>query len=171
MYQFHYEKMTQWFEKIELCFTDTDSLLYRIEGEDIYKIMKDHGEDFDFSEYPIDHPCYSKKNKKKVGRYKDEMLSLTLEDFIGLRPKSYSLKFRGKVENNKIVDMKEREKYTAKGTKQAVKDRFLRHQYFLDALENYLELFRKYLCETKYYYLKRTCYWDLSSNEGVTYCF
>ena len=51
------------------------------------------------------------------------MLSLTLEDFIGLRPKSYSLKFRGKVENNKIKHMNVCEKYTAKGTKQAVKDR------------------------------------------------
>ena len=71
------------------------------------------------------------------------MLSPTLEDFAGLRPKSYSLKFRGKVENNKIVDMKEREKYTAKGTKQAVKDRFLRHQYFLDALENLISIYVK----------------------------
>ena len=53
MYQFHYEKMTQWFKNIELCFTDTDSLLYRIEGEDIYKIMKDHEDDFDFSDYPF----------------------------------------------------------------------------------------------------------------------
>ena len=105
--------------------------------------MKDHEDDFDFSEYSIDHPCYSKKNKKKVGTFTDEMMSLTLEDFIGLRPKSYSLKFRGKVENNKIVDMKEREKYTAKGTKQAVKDRFLRHQYFLDALENLISIYVK----------------------------
>ena len=64
MYQFHYEKMTQWFENIELCFTDTDSLLYRIEGEDIYKIMKDHEDDFDFSEYPLDHPCYKEQEKK-----------------------------------------------------------------------------------------------------------
>ena len=69
------------------------------------------------------------------------MLSLTLEDFIGLRPKSYSLKFRGKVENNKIKHMNVCEKYTAKGTKQAVKDRFLRHNYFLEALENLVSIY------------------------------
>ena len=80
MYEFHYEKMTQWFEEIELCFTDSDSLLCRIEGEDIYKIMKDHEDDFDFSDYPFDHLCYSKNIKKVVGKFTDEMVSLNLED-------------------------------------------------------------------------------------------
>ena len=140
MYQFHYDKMLKWFHNIELCFTDTDSLLYRIEGEDIYNVMKRNEEHFDFLDYPFEHPCYSKKNKKVLGRFKDEMLSLTLEDFVGLRPKSYSLKFRGKVENNKIIHMKSDEKQTAKGTKSAVKKRYLRHSHFLDALTNLTQI-------------------------------
>ena len=57
--------MMKWFKKIELCFTDTDSLLYRIEGQDVYKVMKEHSDMFDFSDYPYDHFCYDKKNKKK----------------------------------------------------------------------------------------------------------
>ena len=35
MYQFHYEKIINWFEKVTLCYTDTDSFLYEIQSEDI----------------------------------------------------------------------------------------------------------------------------------------
>ena len=63
MYEFHYNCMMKWFDKIELCFTDTDSLLYRIEGQDVYEVMKEHSDMFDFSDYPYEHFCYDKKNK------------------------------------------------------------------------------------------------------------
>ena len=51
MYEFHYDCMLKWFDNIKLCFTDTDSLLYRIEGQNVYKVMKEHSDMFDFSEY------------------------------------------------------------------------------------------------------------------------
>ena len=136
MYKFHYLKMRRWFKDIQLCFSDTDSLLYRIGGDqNVYETMKAHEEDFDFSDYPRDHFCYSSKNKKVIGCFKDELHSLPLEEFIGLRPKSYSLKFRGKVKDGMIVDMKEYEKQVAKGTKKKVKDRFLRHEHYREVLD------------------------------------
>ena len=97
MYQFHYDCMLNWFDNIELCFTDTDSLLYRIEGQDVYKVMEANADKFDFSDYPFNHFLYDKKNKKVLGKFKDELFSLTLEEFIGLRAKCYSLLFYGKV--------------------------------------------------------------------------
>ena len=67
MYQFHYEKMlTKYCGKIELCFTDTDSLLYEVHTEDLYGDMQGD-DDYDFSEYQFTH-LYSKKNKNSLER-------------------------------------------------------------------------------------------------------
>ena len=143
MYQFHYDQMLNWFDNISLCFTDTDSLLYRIEGQDAYEVMKEHADMFDFSEYPFEHFCYDKKNKKVLGKFKDELLSLTLEEFIGLRPKCYSLLFYGKVENNIVINLNRGEKQVAKGTKKTMKKRHLRHCHFKDVLDNLTNIYIK----------------------------
>ena len=42
MYQFHYDKMLKWFSNIALNFTDTDLLLYTIQDQDVYAVMKEH---------------------------------------------------------------------------------------------------------------------------------
>ena len=144
MYQFHYGKMRKWFQQIELCHSDTDSLLYNITGgSDVYQVMKEHSDDFDFSEYPTDHICYDTRNKKKIGLFTDELNSLCLEEFIGLRPKCYSLKFRGKVKNNRLVNILNREKQVAKGTKKSVKDRHLRHIHYEKVLEELEKIYVK----------------------------
>ena len=51
-YEFHYEKMMKKYSNINLCFTDTDSLLYEIETLEIYQDMYEAKDDYDFSEYP-----------------------------------------------------------------------------------------------------------------------
>ncbi|CAB4445024.1 unnamed protein product [Rhizophagus irregularis] len=43
-------------EKIQLCYTDTDSLLVQIQTEDINADLIDMADQFDFSDYPKDHP-------------------------------------------------------------------------------------------------------------------
>ena len=73
-----------------MLFTDTDSLAYEIETEDIYKDMESFHDVFDFSEYPTDHPLYSLKNKKLSGKFKDELKGQSISKFVGLRPKMYS---------------------------------------------------------------------------------
>ena len=126
MYRFHYNTMIpRYSNRLKLCFTDTDSLLYEIETRDIYDDMSENMEDYDFSEYPDNHKNYTTLNKKVIGKFKDELKSLPLEEFIGLRPKCYSILF----DNNK-------EKQTAKGTKTSVKKAFLRHQHYQDVLTN-----------------------------------
>ena len=123
MYSFHYNKMIpRYSNQLNLCFTDTDSLLYEIKTPDIYQDML---HEYDFSDYPIDHPNFSSVNKKVIGKFKDELNSLPLEEFIGLRPKCYSLLFDGS-----------REKQTAKGTKSSVKKAFLKHKHYHDVLKN-----------------------------------
>ena len=76
-----------------LLFSDTDSLCYLFEGvDDLYdEIRKDMDQYFDTSDYPKDHKCYSDRNKKKLGYFKDETCGVPIVEFVGLRSKMYSI--------------------------------------------------------------------------------
>ena len=128
---------------MSLCFTDTDSLLYEIETDDIYKTMLEHEDEFDFSEYPLAHACYNNKNHKVILKFKDELRSLILEEFIGLLPKCYSLFFHGQVKDNVVLHMEASEKQVAKGTKKSVKKRFLNHKHFKEVITHLSTVFVK----------------------------
>ena len=58
MYEFHYDYMIPKYEKkLNLCYMDTDSLIYNIETKDFYKdIAKDVKERFDTSGYLPNRP-------------------------------------------------------------------------------------------------------------------
>ena len=94
MQEFHYDYIKKRYgNKAQLLFTDTDSLCYNIKTDDIYKDMLEDEDLFDFSNYPEDHPNFSNKNKKVVGKMKDECAKRILTEFCGLKSKVYSLKF------------------------------------------------------------------------------
>lgn len=95
MYKFYYDVLkTKYGEKVKLLYTDTDSLLMEIETDDFYNdiliddVFKDN---FDLSEYDKDHKLYDDKNKKVLGKFKDETPSGIIEEFIGIRSKMYSM--------------------------------------------------------------------------------
>ena len=71
--------------KAKLFFTDTDSLTYEIETNDVYQDFWRNKDKFDNSDYPENSPFYDKTNKKVIGRFKDECQSITVADFVGLR--------------------------------------------------------------------------------------
>ena len=73
-------------------------------------------------------------NKKVIGKFKDELSGMTLD--IGLRPKCYSLLFRGKVKDNKVIHTDMAEKQTAKSVKESVKKAHLRHKHYKETLNN-----------------------------------
>ena len=75
--------------KAELLFTDTGSLYYNIFTEELYNDMEQNKDKFDFSEYSSDHYLHDTTNKKVLGRMKDEITSLPISEFVGLRPKMY----------------------------------------------------------------------------------
>ena len=52
--------------------TDTDSLFFKFQTEDLYQDMAQNRELFDTSNYPKTHFLYSETNKKVVGKMKDE---------------------------------------------------------------------------------------------------
>jgi hypothetical protein len=91
MYDFHYNTIKKKYgSRATLLMTDTDSLVYKIDTEDVYKDMEEMSDVFDTSDYPKDHPLYSTKNKKVAGKFKDESNGLIITSFVGLRSKMYS---------------------------------------------------------------------------------
>ena len=74
MANFHYNFMLQHVNRknINLLFTDTDSFCYHIKETDIFEIMKNNMDEFDLSDYPKDHELYNPKNKKVIGKFKNE---------------------------------------------------------------------------------------------------
>ena len=110
IYDFHYNYIKNKFEnKAKLLFTDTDSLTYEIEINDLYQDFWNDRNKFDTSEYPENSPFYGKTNDKVIRKFKDETLGLPITESIGLRPKLYSY-IKGNDQNNK----------TAKGIKKIV---------------------------------------------------
>jgi hypothetical protein len=118
MYQFHYDFIKEKYEdKATLLFTDTDSLTYHIETEDLYKDMKDNSELFDFSDYcGTGYRSKDESNKKVVGKFKDETEGIPIKEFIGLRSKMYSVL----LDNGK-------EKKTGKGIKKSAMKAYIKH--------------------------------------------
>ena len=131
MYEFHYDEMKARYDDINLCFTDTDSLLYEIKTPDIYADIRDNDK-YDFSEYTFNHPNYDPKNKKVIGKFKDELNGMSMEEFLGLRPKSYSILFIGFVKDNIVKHMDYAQYQKAKGTKKE----HLNHELYRDILKN-----------------------------------
>ena len=76
MYKFHYNYMKKKYENnAKLLYTDTDSLIYKIQTEDFYKdISGDVDKWFDTSDYPTELSSVIRTgvNKKVIGKFKDE---------------------------------------------------------------------------------------------------
>ena len=84
MYEFHYDKMVpKYGKKLDLCYMDTDSLIYNIETKDFYKdIAKDVPARFDTSGYLPNRPLPIGLNKKVIGLMKDELGGEIMEEFV-----------------------------------------------------------------------------------------
>ena len=129
MFSFQYEYVKKKWEKVEVLYSDTDSLVLKIETDDFFKdISGDVKEWFDTNDFPKDHPAVLeglpivKENKKKIGLMKDECGGKILTEWVALRPKLYSFL----TENG--------EKQKAKGLKKSIKNKSLRHENFLKCL-------------------------------------
>ena len=129
MFSFQYEYVKKKWEKVEVLYTDTDSLVLFIETEDFFKdISGDVAEWFDTNEFAKDHPAVLeglpivKENKKKIGLMKDECGGKIVTEWVALRPKLYSFL------------TEDGEKQKAKGLKKSMKNKSLRHENFLKCL-------------------------------------
>ena len=133
MYDFHYNYIKDKYgDKARLLFTDTDSLTYEIEADDVYQDFWNDKDKFDNSDYPESSPYFNKTNKKVIGKFKDEAAGVPICEFIGLRSKMYSY----------IKDNNKGGK-TAKGIKKNVIKEDIKHEDYKDTLLNNKEMYHK----------------------------
>ena len=127
MYEFWYDYMKpKYGDNVKLCYMDTDSFIMHIKTEDFYKDIADDVEKrFDTSNYDVNRPFPTGKNKKVIGLMKDELGGKIMTEFVALRPKIYSYLTDDCEENKK-----------AKGTKKCVIKRRLKFSDYKDCLLN-----------------------------------
>ena len=90
MHEFHYDYIkNKYGNNSRLLFTDTDSLMYEIKTEDVYKDFSSDKEMFDFSNYSDESKYYDNSNKLVVGIRKDETAGVAIEEFVGLKSRMY----------------------------------------------------------------------------------
>ena len=125
MYEFWYNYMKpKYGNNVKLCYMDTDSLKMNIKTEDFYKdISNDVEKRFDTSNYEVNRPLPTGKNKKVIGLMKDELGGKIITEFVTLRPKTYSYL---------TDDCKEDKK--AKGTKKCVIKRMIKFDDYKNCL-------------------------------------
>ena len=122
MFEFWYDYLKPMYgDKIRLCYTDTDSFIMHVKTDDFYKDINNYVDKwFDTSNYDKNdnRPLEIDKNKKVLGKFKDELGCKILTKFVALRAKTYSFLIdeytEEDYEKNRIVNKK------AKGTKKCV---------------------------------------------------
>ena len=108
MYEFWYDYMKpKYGNDVKLCYIDTDSFVMDIKTEDFYKDIADDVEKrFDTSNYEVDRPLPTGKNKKVIGLMKDELGEKIITKFVTLRPKTYSYSTDDGKEDKKVKGTK-----------------------------------------------------------------
>ena len=112
MYEFWYDYIKpRYGDKVRLCYMAPDSFVMDIKTDDFYKdINNDVDKWFDTSNYDKNdsRPLEIGKNKKLIGKFKDELSGKIIIEFCALRAKAYAYKLDDDTEMKK-----------AKGTKNA----------------------------------------------------
>jgi hypothetical protein len=135
MFKFHYDVMKpKYGDNIQLLMTDTDSLVYEIQTEDIYKDMFEMKQHFDMSSYGKQNPIYDNTNNKVIGKFKDETGDKIITEFVGVRPKCYSFLTNDNVENKKL-----------KGITKCVVKKNIKHEHYKKCVFNELTDNDKYV--------------------------
>lgn len=132
VYEFHYDYMLNKFpvEKCKLLYTDTDSLIYELQCNDLYtEVIKKDIHRFDTSDYPKDNRWnIPLVNKKIPGLMKDENNGKIMTHFIGLRSKQYAYKVEGGKEIKK-----------SKGVKSNIVKTKINFEDYFDCIKYFLE--------------------------------
>ena len=144
MFEFWYDYLKPIYsDKIRLCYTDTDSFIIHIKTDDFYKdISAEVDKWFDTSNFNKNdnRPLEIGKNKKVLGKFKDEIGGKIMTKFVALRAKTYSFLIDEYTdedyEKNRIVNKK------AKGTKKCVVKRKILFNNYLDSLFKNKVLYR-----------------------------
>ena len=125
MCEFWYDYMKpKYGNDVKLCYMDTDRFIMSIKTNDFYKDIANNVEKrFNTSNYEVNRPLPTGKNKKIIGLMKDELGGKIITEFVTLRPKTYSYL---------MDDCKEDKK--DKGTKKCVIKRMIKFNDYKNCL-------------------------------------
>ena len=124
LYEFWYDYMKpKYNDKVKLCYMDTDSFVMNIKTKDFYKDIANDQDRFDTSNYEVDRPPPTGKNKKIIGLMKNGLGGGIITEFVALRLKTYSYL---------TDDCKENKQ--AKGTKKCVIKRMIEFNDYKNCL-------------------------------------
>ena len=121
MYKFYYDTIEKYFPNNEILYSDTDSMVINIYTEDFYSDLEKIKDYLDTSNYSKDHPLYSNKNNKVIGKFKDELGGNIMTKFIGIRSKVYCFEY--------LDDSVVKFKCLAKGVNKTTKKEFTFEDY------------------------------------------
>ena len=107
-------------------------MTYEIEAEDVYKDFWVDKTKFDNSDYPTNSHFHDNKNKKVIGKFKDEAAGVPIVEFVGLRSKMYS-----------YIKDNDKGGKTAKGIKKNVIKNDIKHEDYKKTLFNNKQLYHK----------------------------
>lgn len=139
MYRFHYEFMLNNYsvENCQIAYTDTDSFVYDITCDDVYKdLIRNNYEQFDTSDFAQPNPFGIQPHNKKVfGVMKDENSGQIMREFVGLRSKMYAFRLQEdermkKAEGDKKTEITKK----AKGVKKSVLENDIQFGDFMECL-------------------------------------
>uniref|UniRef100_A0A158P4F2 C2H2-type domain-containing protein n=1 Tax=Tetranychus urticae TaxID=32264 RepID=A0A158P4F2_TETUR len=141
MYKLHYDHfLPKYGSRLSLIYTDTDSFIYKIQTQDLYKDLKEFDYLMDFSDYPQAHFLYNMKNKKKLGYLKDEMNGQIIDEVIAIKAKLYAIKYGT---NSKM---------TAKGVQKAIVKNVISIEDYKDCLfENVLSKHKNFRLQSRHH--------------------
>ena len=132
MYEFWYDYLKpKYHDNIKSCYMDTDSLILQIQTDDFFKdINNDVNKWFDTSNYDKNYNRQLEigKNKKVIGKFKDELGGKILTEFVALRAKTYAYV--------QLNDYKLEEHKKAKATRKCVMKKHLNFDLHKKALFN-----------------------------------
>ena len=125
MYELWYDYMKPE-DNVKLCYMDTDSFIMNIKTNDFYKdISNDVENRYDTSNYEVNRPLPTGKNKKIIGLMKDELGGKIITKFVTLRHKTYSF----------VTDDGKEDK-KAKGTKKCIIKKMIKFNDYKKCLLN-----------------------------------
>ena len=127
MYEFWYDYMKpKYNDNVKFSYMDTDSFIMNIKTNDFYEDIANNVENrFDTSNYEVNRPLPTGKNKKVIGLMKDELGGKIITEFVTLRPKTCSFLTDDGKDNKK-----------AKGTKKCVKKKMIKFNDYKKCLLN-----------------------------------
>ena len=134
MWSFWYDYIKPTYPNAKLAYTDTDSLVYKIESKTEPDFHGRANSMFDTSGLPKSDPLFSNDNKKVLGKFKDEAMGVAISEFVGLRPKLYALRLDGDEHAARGDDSLSIETKKSKGTKKSVVKKEIRFKNYLDTL-------------------------------------